>query len=85
MHLSNYISKWKLETNQDPKKKWFASGHMRNIEIYGQTTKPMKTYTSYGKMEGVRNFNSEMTLINYWTTLVIPIQYYVSLSFGHLI
>ena len=21
MHLSNYISKWKLETNQDPKKK----------------------------------------------------------------
>lgn len=64
---------------------------MRNIEIYEQTTKPMKTYTSYGKMEGVRNFNSEITLINYGITLinygitlVIPLQCYVSLSFEHL-
>ena len=43
---------------------------MRNIEIYEQTTKPMKTYTSYVKMEGVRNFNSEITLINYGITLI---------------
>ena len=57
---------------------------MRNIEIYEQTTKPMKTYTSYGKMKGVRNFNSEITLINYGITLVIPLQCYVSLSFEHL-
>ena len=53
MHLSNYVSQWKLETKQGCTKKWFASGHMRNTELHEQT---MKTYSSYRKIDRVSIF-----------------------------
>ena len=62
-------------------KKWFASGHMRNIEIHEQT---MKTYVSHENIETVSIFIFPFSRINYDITLVIPPKYYLSLYSEHL-